>query len=285
MLWVFLSVLSGLGDAVSFGCMRKLHKLDASVKIALYSVITLPFLPLGFLFYGIPKAPLDFYFIVAVNAMVWSIALFLLMKSLEESDLSASIPILSFTPVFLLLASYILLGEFPGIQGLAGIFIVVAGSCILNMPSVKSGYLGPVKSVFFGKGLLMLAVAFLFSITASLAKSAIHLSNPAYFIFVHYLFTSLLLTALFFSRIRKSKKQIMLNLRQLLAMGAAVAFSEIMISIALMLTLVSYAVSLKRTSVVFSVLIGFFFLKEKNFKPAIIGSAIMFAGALMIALA
>lgn len=276
--------MAGLGDAVSYAFMKRLGKLDTYVKLIFYNLITLPFLLFGFLFYSVPQVSLDFYIVIAINSIVWIVATFLLMKSLETGGLSASIPILNFTPVFLIFISYLLLGEFPSFQGLAGILVVVAGSYILHISSIKSGYFEPIKSIFVGRGLRMLVVAFLFGITASLAKIGIQLSNPAYFMFMHYLFVSLALTMLFFNKIRENKKQIKANFKYFLVMGIAVAFSEILVATAFKLTLVPYVISLKRTSIIFSVIIGFLFFKEKNFRHAIAGAAIMFIGAAMILL-
>ena len=276
--------MAGLGDVVFFVFMKRLGKLDTYVKLIFYNLITLPFLLFGFLFYSVPQVTFDFYIVIAINSVVWIVATFLLMKSLEAGGLSASIPILNFTPVFLLFISYLLLGEFPSFQGLAGILVVVAGSYTLHISSIKSGYFEPIKSIFVGRGLRMLVVAFLFGITASLAKIGIQLSNPAYFMFIHYLFVSLVLTILFFNKIKENKKQIKSNFKYFLVMGVAVAFSEILAGTAFKLTLVPYAISLKRSNVIFSVLIGYLFFREKHFKEAIIGSVIMFIGAVLITL-
>ena len=284
MIWALFSIMAGLGDAVSFAIMKKLSDADIYVKLLFYNVMTLPFLLFGFLFYEIPRVSLGFYIVIIINSIVWIVATFLLMKSLETGDLSASIPILNFTPVFLLFISYLLLGEFPNFQGLVGILVVVAGSYILHISSIKSGYFEPIKSIFIGRGLSMFVVAFLFGITASLAKIGIQLSNPAYFMFMHYLFVSLVLTILYFNKIRENKKQIKANFKYFLVMGIAVAFSEILAGTAFKLTLVPYVISLKRTSIIFSVLIGYLFFREKHFKEAIIGSIIMFIGALLITL-
>ncbi len=284
MIWALFSVLAGLGDAVYYTCIKALHKLDTSVKLTLCSLMTLPFLLFGFLFYEIPAVSFKFYIVAIVNASLWIAAIFLLIKSLETAELSALIPILSFTPIFLLFVSNILLGEFPNIQGLIGILVVVAGSYILNVSSIKSGYFEPIKSIFIGKGLYMLIVAFLFSITGSLIKIGVVLSNPAYYLFVVYLFISLILTPLFFRRLIKNKNLIKANLKYFLMTGIALALSESFIAIALKAAIVPYAISLKRSSVIFSVLIGFLLFKEKNFKSAITGSVIMFIGALLITL-
>ena len=67
-------------------------------------------------------------------------------------------------------------------------------------------------------------------------------------------------------------------------MGGATAVSELTMASALRLAIVPYTISLKRTSVLFSVLMGFTVLKEKNFAQTIAGAFIMFMGMLMITL-
>ena len=285
MLWAFLSALAGLGDSVSFAFMKRLGKIDTGTKLAMYALAAFPFMLLGFLFYKIPDAPAKFYIITLINVCLWSSALFLMMKSLQISDLSISIPMLSFTPVFLLFVSYILLNEFPSFFGLIGVIIVAAGSYIINISSVKYGYFEPFKSIFRNKGTFyMLAAAFIFSITASLVKIGITLSNPAYFMVIHYLFASIILAALFSNRIKNNIRQVKENSRYFLMMGIAVAFSELLAAAALKFAIVPYVISLKRTSIIFSVLLGSVVFREKHFKEAVIGATIMFAGIVLITL-
>ena len=285
MLWAILSIFAGFGDAVAFVSIKKLRNLDSYTKLALLNLIILPFLAIGFFFYEIPKISLNFYFIVVFNVIIFLIAMFLMIKSLEMSDLSSSIPMLSFTPVFLLFASYIILREFPNFVGLIGVFMVVIGSYILNISSIKDGYFDPLKSIFKNNGIFyMFIVSFLFSITASLSKIGINLSNPVYFMFIHYLFTSIFLTPLFFNRFKSNKKQIKINFKFFVVYGIAAAFSELLAATALTSAIVPYVISLKRTSVIFSVIIGFILFKEKNFKEKIIGALLMFIGATLIIL-
>lgn len=285
MFWAFLSVLAGLGDAVSFAIIKKLNKIDLYARLTCFNLMIFLFLLVRFLFYDVPEVSLKFFVVVAINAVVWLIAMLLLIKALQKSNLSASIPMLSFTPVFLLFASYLLLKEFPDFSGLLGVIIVVIGSWVLNIFSLKYGFFEPFKAIFKNKGVFyMLIVAFLFSITASLSKIAINLSNPGYFIFVHYLITSIILALLFLKRVKNSKKQIKKNSKYFLVYGISGALSELSAATAIQFALVPYVISLKRSSIIFSVILGFFLFKEKNFKQALIGAFIMFIGVILIML-
>ena len=208
-----------------------------------------------------------------------------MIKSLEVSNLSVSIPMLSFTPVFLLLTSYLMLNEFPTLAGLLGVLLVVLGSYILNLHESKQGYLEPVKSIFRNKGIFyMVIVAFLYSLCANLGKIGVNLSNPAYYMFMFYLIYSILLFIVFFKNIKSNITALRKNLNYFALAGFSTAASEILIGVAYKYSIVPYIISLKRTSILFAVLIGIFLFKEKSIKQAVIGSAVMFIGVLLITL-
>ena len=285
MIWAALSITAGFFDAVYYSVLRKLSDIDTYSKMALLNLLALPFLAFGFIFFKIPKVSAMFYLVILSNIIIFFLAQVLMIKSLEMSNLSVSIPMLSFSPVFLLFTSYIMLNEFPKFAGLLGVLLVVAGSYILNVGEIKKGYLKPIKSIFKNKGVFyMLVVAFLFSISANLGKMGIRLSNPAFYMFMFYLIYSLLLIIAFFNKIKHNLNALRKNFKYFALSGFSTAASEILAGVALTSSIVPYIISLKRTSILFSVLIGIFIFKEKHFKEAIIGSAIMFIGVLMITL-
>ena len=84
MIWALLSVLAGLGDAVSFAMLKKLSTLDMRMRLLFYNLMPLPFLLFGFLFYDIPKVSANFYAVIIINIIVWLTAIFLLMRALEK---------------------------------------------------------------------------------------------------------------------------------------------------------------------------------------------------------
>ena len=67
-------------------------------------------------------------------------------------------------------------------------------------------------------------------------------------------------------------------------MGIAVAFTELVVAAAFKLAIVPYVISLKRSSIVFSVLIGFIMFKEKFAMERIFGTALMLLGVILITL-
>ena len=100
---------------------------------------------------------------------------------MESSDLSLSMPMLSFTPVFLIGTSYLLLHEVPSAAGVAGICIIVSGSYVLNISAEHEHFLDPVRSMVQNRGSwYMLIVAFLFAASVNYDKIAMLNSDPVF---------------------------------------------------------------------------------------------------------
>ena len=106
MLWVILSVLSGLWDAVMFALMKKLSSVNNTIVVWVQFAFALPFLVL-ILFFSYPDRIDSGVYIVAIaNALLYLGSTFLFLKALNISKLSVSLPMLSLTPLFLLVISY-----------------------------------------------------------------------------------------------------------------------------------------------------------------------------------
>ena len=284
MLWIILSVLSGLGDAVIFALMKKLKDVDNSIVVWVQFAFALPFL-LILLHSNYPQEinP-NVYWIAALNGILMTITTYVLLNALQISKLSVSLPMLSLTPLFLIILSYFMLKEIPTIAGFVGIILIVIGAYTVNVKHGK-GPLEPFKSLFKIKGsFYVIMVAFIWSITANLFKIGIVASNAIYFSMLVYLFITLIMLPLFFFQFKEKFTQIRINFRLLLFLGISSAFMIVFSSYAMAYAIVPYVISLKRSSLIFSIFIGYLFFNEKNIKSALIGTIIMLAGGILITL-
>ena len=191
---------------------------------------------------------------------------------------------ISFTPLFLLGTSPLMIEEFPSSWGLIGVVLIVIGSYVLNIHEYDHGdYLAPLKSIFKNKGtILMLSVAFIWSFTSNFDKMGVINSSPLFWtVMIHVFLTTSLLPIMIYKspncwNIIKNKT------KEIAPLGIINALKLSFQMIALELVIVPYVVSIKRMSILFSVLIGYFFFKEKHIKKRIIGASIMLAGAVFI---
>jgi drug/metabolite transporter (DMT)-like permease len=99
----------------------------------------------------------------------------LFIRAVQVSPLSATIPFLSFTPVFSALLSAAVLGERPPADDAAGIALVVLGALLVNLRWDGST---PTAALAREPGsLMMTGVALLWSLTAVLDKWALSLAS------------------------------------------------------------------------------------------------------------
>jgi uncharacterized membrane protein len=195
-------------------------------------------------------------------------------------------PMLSFTPVFLILTSWPILGELPTALGIIGIFVIVFGSYVLNSKKNEKTILDPIKYIFKHKGsLYMLGVAVLFSLTGNYAKIVLENSDFLFGTALTFLLMGFIFLVLSFfnskNRITNIKKDAFWDV---IFAAAASALSLALVNIALGMQIVPYVISIKRLSIVFAVIYGDIVFREKNFSRRIVGALIMLVGVLLIVL-
>lgn len=129
----------------------------------------------------------------------------------------------------------------------------------------------------------MLAAAVAFSVAAVFEKAGITRSSAILFAFSENMFAALLMIPIIYLTHRSGFRETSANWRILLPIGLSVAMMFMCQASALRLGPVAYVVAIKRFSVLFSVLAGGLFLKERQLGTRLAGSAVMVCGILCIA--
>lgn len=284
MLWIILALISALTESLKdFFSKRNMKKVDPLVMTwAFFTFTFIILLPAAF-FLQIPKLDEIFFLASFANSILVLLSISLYMKAIESSDLSMTLPIVAFTPAFMLITSPIILGEFPNALGIAGIFLIVFGAYFLKIKESRKGLLEPFKALLRERGpRLMFIVSFLWSITANIVKLAIQHSNALtallFIVFLETIFGTIWLAwagKLNFSEIKKNWKGFTL-------VGFLMAINELAFFNAVTLTLAPFAIAVKRLSILFGSVWGFLFFKEKEWKSRIAGALIMIVGVAVI---
>lgn len=240
---------------------------------------------------GVPELSSGFLPAVAVTVAINILATILSYRALLTSDLSLCLPMLAFTPVFLLLTSFLILGEVPSLVGFGGILLVGAGSFLLATGKSPTSFLAPCVTLLRNTGVrMMLVVAFLYSISVTYDKVVVETSDPIFGSSIVFgLLAASFLAITTADRVRgkvmpiptgASSRSVIL----LIAIGLVLAVEAISINLAYTLSIVPYVISVKRLSIFFAVLFGGFLLKERSLRPRALGSLVMVAGTVLIAL-
>ena len=286
MLWAILSILSGFSTATSDALLKK-HLVKANTMLVVWSRFAFAslFLLLLLPFVEIPKLDITFWVIALILVPLEIVALFLYVKAVQQSPLSLTLPFLAFTPLFLIPISYFLLGELPTIIGIFGIVLIVAGSYALNFSHIGKGILEPFKELFRNKGsLMMLAVAFIYSITSAISKIAVQRSNALFFSIFYTILILIVLSAFIFNKLIRNFNSIKNNVKGFAYSGFLYGLMILFHFIALSLVIVPYMIALKRTSSIFGVAYGWLMFKERKIAERMIGTLIMVFGVILILL-
>ena len=242
---------------------------------------------------GIPALSTGFCSAVAATVAINVLATILSYRAFSVSDLSLCVPMLAFTPVFLLLTSFLILGEIPSPAGILGIMLVTTGSYLLagKRAPQHSSLLTPFSTLSRDAGIrLMLIVALLYSISVNYDKLVVETSDPLFGSGVVYgLLAASFLAIAGAGRIGGKnplmEKGRLRGMGMLLpAIGLVLAAEAISINLAYTLSIVPYVISIKRLSIFFAVLFGGYVLKEGGIRPRALGSLVMVAGTVLIAL-
>lgn len=215
-----------------------------------------------------------------INIIAWNF----FFKALRISSLAHTMPFTAFTPIFVIPIAYVLLNELPDIRGIVGIALIIAGAYGIHLNS--SDLLKPFRQFFYNRGTLyMLIVSLMWSISATVEKTAVLASSPSFYaIFFHIVMTSLSYLVIIWTRDRSLFKCLSGNMKGFLVLGLISGFLLIVQFTALKYLLVSYVIAFKRAGVLVSVFLGVLFYGEKNFLKNICCTGLMVAGVFFIVL-
>jgi drug/metabolite transporter (DMT)-like permease len=307
MLWVILAVIGAISNSAYYIIIKN-HITDRDPRIltALGMLISGVLLLIISAAQGFPVIGSEYYSAVIISGILNIIGLSLIFRALESSDLSLSMPMLSFTPVFLIGTSYLLLHEVPSAAGALGICIIVSGSYVLNISAEHEHLLDPVKSMVQNRGSwYMLIVAFLFAASINCDKIAMLNSDPVF----GMAFTLLIISGAFGVIVALSNRSMgcclhfplvqdrvppdscqkpAFRLRPYLVpaimAGIFVTAECISINIAYTLQIAPYVIAIKRLGIIFMVLYGTIICAEDEVRTRLLGSVLMVGGAVIILL-
>ena len=286
MTWLILGIFTAFFEAVKdvFG-KQNLKKSDEYVvawSLAFFSVI---FLTPWVIYTGIPELNTQFWFSLLIGGSINAVTTLLYIKAIKVSDLSLTVPLVALTPLFMLLTSPLIVGEYPNFFDYIGILLIVAGSYLLNIKEKSQGYLAPFKALLNEPGpKFMLIVAFLWSITSNFDKIGVKNSSPIFWLFSLFGTMSILLLPILLHKTPNPGTKILKQLPMLATMGFFNAIGVLCQMQALTLTLVVQVIAIKRTSVLMGVLFGHFIFKEKDIQQRLLGAGIMILGVFFISL-
>ncbi|CAH0514029.1 unnamed protein product [Peronospora belbahrii] len=227
---------------------------------------------------------------VCISGGINIITSYLYNRAIQISTLSATVPFLSFTPAFLVIVAFVVLGEVPTISGMLGVSIATLGGFWLQ--GAKD--INTSKDLFVdasnaGKGsMYMIIVAFLWSISNAFDKIGVQNSTP-----LVYGATIQIIVAggsYILQKMRVGGEEVYLPIGQqpkipwkfVILTGITSVVAYYINLVATQHLEVSYVIAIKRSGCIWSVLMGRFLFRERDLRKKFPSILLMVLGVCCI---
>ncbi|MDP2496956.1 MAG: EamA family transporter [Candidatus Palauibacterales bacterium] len=261
---------------------------------------------------GVPAVEPAFWPALAANLFVlYPLSMYLFVSAMTKGDLGLTYPLLALTPIMIVPVEWLLLGDTPELQGLAGIVLVIAGVYLLNFRREDASLLAPFLAVARDPGARRgLAVAVLWAVGGTVDRVAVVHSSPAFYgtVITGGLTLLGLVPLAWTGAFRRPGRSAaggdqpsgdgdpggsdegslsLLTPRAagfLLVQGLLNGLMFVCQMEALRLSLAAYVITIKRTGTLLSVLLGWAFFQEGLVRKRLAGAAVIVAGVALVAL-
>lgn len=285
-MWIIYSFISALAETTK-DIIGKKGSQQTNIFITAFSLNFFALLVLTpiLIYSGIPTLKPAFWYGVLAAAFTipaWSI---LYMKAIKLSPLSLSVPMLAFNPAFTAILGIFFDKKMPSIQGWIGIILLGVGLYLLRLTkeTIKKGIFHPILMIKNEPGsIAMLGVALIWSIGAHVSKVIVTNSSPPMGAFIGTLNAAIILFI-----IGVVKKQINIStlkngFKYLIPLGLFDGVSSFAMYLGLSIGITPYVISIKRTNMLWSSLMGKLIFKEQFDKTKLIGILTLLGAIILI---
>lgn len=226
------------------------------------------------------------FFLIFIASIIATAGLLFRMKAVRHLEVSYVSPLMNISPLFLLIFSFFLLHEQPRMTQIAGVLLTITGTYLLQGHRHKR-FLDPLRQMIHSRHVhhlvfALVALSFL-QIIDKFSVSKLGLGAPTYLFLVWLLISAELLVL---EWVRFDMGDLKKDFREdgkWLALAGALFFISILLGLkTLELAPVSLAIPIRRTSALFSIVLGGRMFHEKNIKRKLSAATLMVLGAALI---
>lgn len=247
---------------------------------------------------GLPTLGPDFGRALLIGGGLNILAFTLYIRAIKIADLSLTVPLVTLTPLFLLVTSPIIVGEWPTGLDAIGVLLLIVGSYMLNLKPNEGLTLAPLKALMTNPGSrMMLGVAFLWSITANFDKVGTLNSSSLFWGMSLFGTIAMGMVPFVVQRARhkgmgaivgglrnENSAQALSQVRFVIIAGVFQSIGISLQFVALTLAPVAQVVAVKRMSALISVGFGYALFGERGLRERLLGAAIMVSGVAIMAI-
>jgi len=190
--------------------------------------------------------------------------------------------------IFVLIGAMVFLGEMPSGIGMAGMTLIILGCYALHSDSLRALFQPlTLKSLNSKPSQLALLTAGFIALYSLIDRVGIEYVQIFYYIYLVFVFMFVFYMP--FILLRRDKGEIKAewasNRRNILIVAVLCFFTFFLVLIAMSFAKLSYVVALRQLSIIFSVVLGAWVLKEEHGDIRFTASLLIFAGSFLIAIA
>ena len=273
-----LILSSAMMHAISASLYRRPG--DRLVRMVISSILSLLFmLPVTFF---VPFPPSEVWWLLIPSAVIITVYQFVVIKALQYGELSYTYPISRGTaPVFVVLITILLLSHEIAWAEVLGVSLVAVGVLELALRGIKGGgaLIDIKKSTIYS----LLSGRTIASYTLIDAQGVRLVANPfSYIAWLFILINVIMVTIVFYIRGGEIGQILWSERKHGLAAGVFGIASYVMALLALRVGNAVEIAALRETSIMFAILIGYFFLGEGIGIRRLITVALITMGAITI---
>lgn len=205
-------------------------------------------------------------------------------RALRKSDISIVMPLVSLSPLFMLVTSRVMLGEVPNRWGYLAIILIVIGAYVLGCSKDRSSLTAPLRALWRDAGArTALGVSIIWSVTSNLDKRCVLASDPFTYLLLFGMTMTVLHLPVVFLRDRGRSYRDRSAGGDLILLGALDAAMVTCQMSALIYLPAPYVIAIKRSGLLVGILVGFL-RGEREMKWRISGGILVLIGVVMIVL-
>lgn len=283
--WLLLGLAAAFLSSIKNLLTKKVSFAADQYTVAWASnVFVLPLLWIAALVSGIPAIDHRFWIIIAVMLPFEIVVNLLFFKAIKDSELSLSIPFISFLPLFIAVGAFLILGEQLNTQLILAVLLLSLGAYIMGVEKLdRSGVMAPFRNLLMRSGPpLILLVAIIWGFLIPLAKLAIQHSSAQLFPAVYFTLSAILFTPIFLKKNQHGFETIRKQWKNFALIGLVYGFFTISVWRAYASGPATLVNAVTELDLIFTVVLAGAFLSEKGIVKRFIATAIMLAGALVI---
>lgn len=276
---LFVSLSEVIGKKV----LMHEHALEFTTLRSVFVFIS-SFILLPFVRWELITAPI--FLIIFIASLLGTAGLLYRMKAVRHLEVSYVSPLMNISPIFLLVISFFLLGERVQPLQLVGILLTVTGTYLLQGHRHK-GFFEPllrmVRSAHVHHLIFALIALSFLQVLDKYIVDILGLGTPTYLFLVYLLISAELLVLEWVRFDMGDIKKDFGEDGKYVALAGALFFLSVLFGLkSLELAPVSVAIPIRRTSALFSIIIGGRMFHEKNLRRKLVAAALMVVGALLI---